>query len=84
MDEEYFVVYDEDGIERNARILWGLDIDDNEYIVYAVDMGEEEAIMASKVVLDQFGEKDLIDIEDEEEKQIVSEAIRNALEEELE
>ena len=81
MDEEYFVVYDEDGIERNARILWGLEIDDNEYVVYAVDMGEDEAIMASKVVIDQFGEKDLIDIEDEIEKQIVAEAIQRALEE---
>lgn len=81
MDEDYFVVYDEDGIERNARILWGLEIGDNEYVVYAMDMGEEEAIMASKVVLNRFGEKDVIDIEDEEEMQIVSAAIRNALEE---
>ena len=51
MDEDVFMMYDEDGNAREARILNKLVIDNQEYLVYALSINDsEDGLYASKIV----------------------------------
>lgn len=80
-EQETFTMLDENGKERIARILNAVEINNQEYIVYAIEQNEEEdAIFASKIIKDEMGNEDIIPITDEEEKRIVFNAIREVIE----
>lgn len=80
--EEKFLMLDEFGQEKEAEILNIIGINNQEYLVYKISKNEEEdSIYASKLVRDANGEENIISIEDEEEKRIVFDAIRELLDE---
>lgn len=81
-EQEKFTVLDELGNEREARILNVVEINNQEYLVYAVSQNEEEdGIFAQKLIKDASGNEDIIPIENEEEKRIVFDTIRELIDE---
>ena len=78
---ETFIMLDEFGVEREARILNVVEINNQEYVVYAVSKNEEEeSIFADKIIRDQNGEENIVSIEDEEEKRMVFDTIKEVIE----
>lgn len=81
-EQEKIMVLDEFGNEREAKILNVVEINNQEYLVYAVSQNDEEdGIFAQKLIKDQYGNEDIIPIQDEEEKRIVFDAIREIIDE---
>ena len=79
-EQEIIMMLDEDGNEKEARILNVVEINNQEYVVYAISRNEEEdAIYAAKLVKDNTGEDDIVPIENEEEKRVVFDAIRDLI-----
>lgn len=80
-NDEIFMMRDESGIEREARILNIVEINNQEYVVYAVSKNDdEESIFAQKIVRNQNNEEEIIPITDEEEKRIVFSSIKDMIE----
>jgi len=76
-EQEFFQIIDEFGQEKDARILNILEMNNQEYVVYAVSQNEEEDnIFASKLVKDKDGNEDIIPIDNEEEKRVVYDVVR--------
>ena len=66
--EELFTMQDENGVEREAFIINKLEIDGQDYIVYALSMdNDEDAVYVSKLVKNGDDE-DIVSITDEEER----------------
>ncbi len=81
-NQETFMMLDENGIEREAKILNVVEINQQEYLVYSVSQNEEEdSIYVEKIIKDEQGEDQIISITDEEEKRIVFDTIRNMINE---
>lgn len=79
-EQEIFTMFDEVGNEREARILNIVEVNEQEYVVYAISQNEEEeAIYAAKLVKDMMGNEDIVSIDNEEEKKVVFEAIREII-----
>lgn len=80
-NDEIFMMRDESGIEREARILNIVEINNQEYVVYAVSKNDdEESIFAQKIVRNQNNEEEIIPITDEEERRIVFSSIKDMIE----
>ena len=78
--EETFTMIDELGNEREANILNVVEINNQEYVVYSISKNEEEeSIFASKIIKDELGNEDVVPIQDEEEKRIVFDTIRDII-----
>ncbi len=76
--EETFTMIDEFGNEKEATILNVVEINHQEYVVYAISKNEEEdSLFAAKLIKDANGNEDVVPIEEEEEKRIVFDAIRD-------
>lgn len=81
-NEETFTMLDEYGNEREAKILNIVEINNQEYVVYSISKNDEEdSIFASKLVKNQNGEEEVIPIQNEEEKRIVFDVIREIIDE---
>ena len=81
-EQEIFTMIDEYGQERNAKILNIVEINNQEYLVYSLEKNEEEeAIYASKLIKNSLGEEEIISIEDETERKIVFDTIRELIDE---
>ena len=81
-EQEIFTMIDENGQERNANILNIIEINNQEYIVYSLEKNEEEEeIYASKLIKNSLGEEEIIQIENEEERKLVFETIRELIDE---
>ena len=77
MDNNIIMLRDEFGNNVEGKVLNIIEIDDIEYLLYSVSANEEEdAIYAKKVVKNQDGEDDLIDITNVNEKNKVFDIIR--------
>ena len=75
MDMQKFNV-EIDGIEKEANVIKIISIDDREYVIYTVDNGDETSdIFSSETVKDEEGYDKLVDIEDSNIKQNISEII---------
>lgn len=75
MDTQKFNI-EIDGVEKEANVIKIISIDDIEYVIYTVDNGDETSdIFSSKIVKDEDGYDKLVDIEDENVKQNISEII---------
>ena len=76
MEDEKFTLLDENGIEREAEILNIITVDENDYILYSFDTGNDNiGICVAKIVYSEDGEENLIDIEDEEERKKVEQVV---------
>ena len=70
--DELFKMYDEDGVERDARILNKMKINDQEYLIYSLSINDlEDSIYVSKIIRDGDEEK-IVNIDDEKEKDLVN------------
>ena len=73
-ENEKFTMFDENGIEREINILYELQIKDNNYLIYSLGSdNDNENVYASKII-NINGEEQLIDLEDEVERQQVMNA----------
>ena len=80
-NDEKVMVLDENGNEVEARIINIVEIDEQEYLLYAIDKNEEEeSLYVNKIIKNENGEEDLAQITDEEEKKNVFEILREAIE----
>ena len=60
-EQEKIMVLDEFGNEREAKILNVVEINNQEYLVYAVSQNDEEdGIFAQKLIKDQYGKAEII------------------------
>lgn len=76
MDDEKFVMFDEDGIEREARILNKLEINNQEYLIYALSINDDEdSIYVSKIVK-KGDEEEIVNIEDDKEREMVNSVVK--------
>lgn len=79
--DENFVMLDESGRERNARILNVMEIDGSEYLVYSLMVDEEnESVYVKKIIRDAMGEEQLYSIDNEVEREKVFSVVREQLE----
>ncbi len=68
MQEDKFKI-EVDGEMREAEVLKTVTVDNNNYVIYAIDKGDETSdILASRVVKDNEGNDSLVDLETDEER----------------
>ena len=68
MQEDKFKI-EVDGEIREAEVLKTVTVDNNNYVIYAIDKGDETSdILASRIVKDSEGNDSLVDLETDEER----------------
>jgi uncharacterized protein YrzB (UPF0473 family) len=79
-EKETFIMIDENGNEKEAEIITIIEIDNKEYVIYAVNKNEEsDNIFASRIIKDENGNDVIKSIENQEEKNKVFEVIKELL-----
>lgn len=79
-EKETFIMKDENGNEKEAEIITIIEIDNKEYVIYAVNKNEEsDNIFASRIIKDENGNDIIKSIENQEEKDKVFEIIKELL-----
>lgn len=74
-DIETIVLYDENGVETEFKVVVKFDIEDDEYVVVSPkDAIEEDTAIALKIVKDEEGNEVFKTVEDENEFEMVAEA----------
>ena len=85
MDNNIIQLIDENGNKVLGQVLNIIEIDGVEYLLYSVGNDEEDnELYAKKIIKDDNGEDDLMDIVDEDEKNKVFDIVReyiNSIEE---
>lgn len=75
-------VLDEFGNEVEATIINIIEVNGQEYLLYSVDVNEEDAnLYVNKIVKDENGEEDIVQIEDDTERNTVFEEIKKLINE---
>ena len=68
MQEDKFKI-EVDGEIREAEVLKTVTADNNNYVIYAIDKGDETSdILASRIVKDNEGKDILVDLETDDER----------------
>lgn len=85
MNSKNIKVVDEHGIDRNASVMFGFELDGSGYVTYSIERDEENSnIFISKVLRNFDNTFNMIDIDDSMEKSnlvdIVKKTITNAVE----
>lgn len=58
-----------DGEMKEAEVLKTVSVDNNNYVIYAIDKGDETSdILASRIVKDNEGKDSLVDLETDDER----------------
>lgn len=79
-EKETFIMIDENGNEKEAEIITIIEIDNKEYVIYAVNKNEEsDNIFTSRIIKDENGNDVIKSIENQEEKNKVFEIIKELL-----
>lgn len=79
MDEKFKVV-DENGIEHAAEVVTAFSYKEKEYLIYSIDRDEENAnILVSRLVKDEEGYDMIEDIDDDNERIDVQNAVKEIL-----
>lgn len=79
-EKETFIMKDENGNEKEAEIITVIEIDNKEYVIYAVNKNEEsDNIFASRIIKDENGNNVIKSIDNQEEKEKVFEIIKELL-----
>ena len=74
-DIETIVLYDENGVETEFKVVVKFDIEDDEYVVVSPkDAIEEDTAIALKIVKDEEGNEVFKTVADENEFEMVAEA----------
>ena len=70
-------VIDDHNIDRNANVMFALDLEGSEYVVYWIERDEESNnVFVSKVLKNLDGTSSMINIDDEEKKKEVAEMVK--------
>lgn len=76
-NQDKIIMLDDAGNDIEAHILNVMELDGCEYLLYTVDVNdEEESIYAKKIVKNDLGEEDFLDITDKSELDKIGDAIR--------
>mgnify|MGYP001865504436 FL=1 len=68
MQEDKFKI-EVDGEMKEAEVLKTVSVDNNNYVIYAIDKGDETSdILASRIVKDNEGKDSLVDLETDDER----------------
>lgn len=77
MEDNIINLKDEYGNNIEGKVLNIIEIDGIEYLLYSISVSsEEDSLYVKKITKDEYGEDDLIDITNEEEKDKVFNIIR--------
>lgn len=75
-------VLDEAGNEVEATIINIIEINNQEYLLYSIDVDDEDAnLYVNKIIKNGNGEEDIVPIEDDMERNIVFEQIKKIMNE---
>ena len=79
MDDKFKVV-DENNLKHDAEVITAFTYKNKDYLVYSVDSDEENSnILVSRLVKDSEGYDIIEDIEDNDERQEVQNAVKEIL-----
>jgi len=81
LEPEVVTLTDEDGVERDFRIIGSLEMDGNQYLAMTDAEGEEDEYVILKIV-EENGEEVLVTIDDDDEFDRVADAFDNEMMEE--
>lgn len=77
MENNTINLKDEYGNNLKGKVINIIEIDGIEYLLYSVSISsEEDSLYVKKIIKNEYGEDDLVDITKEEEKEKVSSIIR--------
>lgn len=76
MNENQKFMIEVDGVEKEASVIKILSIDEREFVVYSVEVNEEEAdILVSEIIKEEDGSDKLVDIDDVKMKNNIIELV---------
>lgn len=79
-EQDIFEMQDENGIMREARIIDKIEINGQDYLIYALSINEEEdSIYVSKVIKNVNGEEEIVSIQDDNERDMVINTVREVI-----
>ena len=81
MEEDRIFISDEFGNKKEANIINIIEIDNQEYLLYSIEENEEKENIYDMKIIKNGTEEDLEPITDLEEKETVSEIIKEVLDE---
>lgn len=81
MDERKNIkVIDEHGIDRAASIMCGIDVDGTDYVIYSIKRDEEnDNLFASKLIKNNDGTSNMVNIEDSMEKSKLADIVKKLI-----
>ena len=75
-------VLDEAGNEVEATIINVIEVNNQEYLLYSIDVNDEDDnLYVNKIIRDKNGEEDIVPIEDDIERNVVFEQIKKIMNE---
>ena len=82
MEEETFIMYDENGQEKEGIVISVIEVLGQEYVIYGVDEDNDNYnIFVSRLEKDNNGDGQIIPITDKEEKDRVNNIVLDLLKE---
>ena len=79
-EQEIFEMQDENGVMREARIIDKIEINGQDYLIYALSINEEEdSIYVSKLIKNVNGEEEIVNIQDDNERDVVINTVREVI-----
>ncbi len=80
MESKNVKVIDEHGIDREADVMCKIDVDGSDYVVYSIERdGENDNIFISKLVKNNDGTSNMMNIEDTMEKNKLSDIVKELI-----
>ncbi len=77
MDNRKVKIVDEHGIDREANIICKFSIEDKDYVLYSIERDvENDNLFVSKLFNNNDGTSNIVDIEDENEKNKIGEVVK--------
>ena len=77
MESRNIKTIDEHGIDRDAKVICGLNVGSDNYVLYAIERdGENDNLFVSKVIKNLDGTSNMINIEDSMEKNKVNSIVK--------
>lgn len=77
MESKNVRVIDEHNIDREAKIICKFTIDGNDYVLYSIERDEEkDNLFVSKLVKNNDGTSNMVNIDDNGEKQRINEVVK--------
>ena len=80
MESRNVKVIDEHSIDRDAYVVCGINVDNIDYVLYAIERdGENDNLFASKIIKNIDGTSNMINIEDNIEKNKINDAVKELI-----